>query len=34
MRELALSLGFALDAGASDMDALHFVLALPGPNRA
>ena len=34
MRELALSQGFALDPGASDMDALHFVLALPGPNGA
>jgi len=29
MRELARSLGFVLDAGASDADALYFVLTLP-----
>jgi len=31
MRELALSLGFTVDAEASDVDALYFVLELPRP---
>ena len=31
MRELARSQGFAVDSAASDVDALRFVLALPGP---
>ena len=30
MRELARSQGFALNAAASDADALYFVLVLPG----